>query len=134
MSRHLERLLKIDGLLRSGERQTGLTLAAILEVSDRTIRNDIAFLRDRLNAPLEYSPQKGYHYTDPDWRLPSINLSQGELFALTLGLGARMLECYAGSPYIEELRSAIARLGERMNLAILTGVGASHSLDIKGSN
>ncbi|MCT7973370.1 helix-turn-helix transcriptional regulator [Laspinema olomoucense] len=112
MSRHLERLLKIDGLLRSVERQTGPTLASILEVSDRTIRNDIAFLRDRLNAPLEYSPQKGYHYTDPDWRLPSINLSQGELFALTLG--ARMLECYAGSPYIEELRSAIARLGERL--------------------
>lgn len=89
-------------------------------------------MRDRLHAPLEYSPQKGYHYTDPDWRSPSINLSQGELFALTLG--ARMLECYAGSPYIEELRSAIARLGERMNVTILTGVGASRSLDIKGPN
>lgn len=101
-----------DSLLRLGERQTGLTLASLREVSDRTIRNDIAFLRDRFSAPVEYSPQKGYHYTDPNWRLPSINLTQGEVFALTLG--ARMLECYAGSPYIEELRSAIARLGERL--------------------
>lgn len=101
-----------DSLLRLGERQTGLTLASLREVSDRTIRNDIAFLRDRFSAPVEYSPQKGYHYTDPNWRLPSINLTQGEVFALTLA--ARMLECYAGSPYIEELRSAIARLGERL--------------------
>ncbi|MGK7892676.1 MAG: helix-turn-helix transcriptional regulator, partial [Xenococcus sp. (in: cyanobacteria)] len=48
----------------------------------------------------------------PDWRLPSISLSQGELFALILG--ARMLENYSGSAYIEELRSAIARLSERL--------------------
>ena len=58
-------------------------------------------------ALLEYQKDKGWYYTDPDWRLPSISLSQGELFALTLG--ARMLEAYAGSAYLEELRSAIAR-------------------------
>jgi predicted DNA-binding transcriptional regulator YafY len=39
-------------------------------------------------------------------------LSQGELFALTLG--ARMLESYAGSAYAEELKGAIARLAERL--------------------
>jgi predicted DNA-binding transcriptional regulator YafY len=70
------------------------------------------FLRDRYNAPLDYQKDKGWHYTDSDWRLPSISLSQGELFALTLG--ARMLESYAGNAYIEELRSAIARLSERL--------------------
>ncbi|HAX76348.1 MAG TPA: DNA-binding protein, partial [Cyanobacteria bacterium UBA11372] len=112
MSRHLERLLHIDTLLRSENRPTTAKLAQVLEVSDRTIRNDLAFLRDRFNAPLEYSRQKGFHYTDPEWRLPSVSLSQGELFALTLG--ARMLQAYAGSAYAEELRSAIARLSERL--------------------
>ena len=53
---------------------------------------------------LDYTPQS-HHYTDPQWRLPNISLSQGELFALTLG--ARMLEAYAGSPYAQELSSAI---------------------------
>ncbi|MGL5795143.1 MAG: DNA-binding protein, partial [Waterburya sp.] len=52
MSRHLERLLKIDSLLRSGLRQTQESLAQATEVSDRTIRSDLAFLRDRYNAPL----------------------------------------------------------------------------------
>ncbi|HEY9633760.1 MAG TPA: YafY family protein [Coleofasciculaceae cyanobacterium] len=112
MSRHLERLLQIDTLLRSGQRQTVVSLAEALEVSERTIRSDLAFLRDRFNAPLEFSPKQGHYYTDPEWRLPSISLAQGELFALTLG--AKMLEAYAGFTYAPELRSAIERLSERL--------------------
>lgn len=112
MSRHLERLLKLDCLLRTRQRQTVPCLAEALEVSQRTIRNDLAFLRDRFNAPLEFSRTQGHYYTDPEWRLPSISLSQGELFALTLG--ARMLEAYAGFSYADELRSAIKRLSERL--------------------
>lgn len=140
MSRHLERLLKIDTLLRWGKRHTQASIAeAIGDISERTIRNDIAFLRDRLLAPLEYNRERGWHYTNPDWRLPSISLSQGELFALILG--ARMLSSYAGSAYVDELRSAIARLSERLPEAtwvdlqqvaderILFSSGASINLD-----
>lgn len=47
MSRHLERLLRLDTLLRNPERQTASTMATVLEVSERTIRSDIEFLRDR---------------------------------------------------------------------------------------
>jgi predicted DNA-binding transcriptional regulator YafY len=112
MSRHLERLLKIDNLLRSYSNQTSISLAKSLEISDRTIRDDLAFLRDRYHAPLEYKKKTGWYYTDPAWRLPSISLSKGELFALILG--ARMLEAYAGSAYEKELRSSIERLSERL--------------------
>ncbi|MBD2067627.1 WYL domain-containing protein, partial [Leptolyngbya sp. FACHB-671] len=112
MSRHLERLLQIDTLLRLKQRQTAESLAQALEVSERTARSDIAFLRDRYHAPIESNKQKGYYYTDLEWRLPTISLSTGELFALTLG--ARMLEAYSGSAYASELRSAIARLSERL--------------------
>jgi predicted DNA-binding transcriptional regulator YafY len=112
MSRLLERLLNLDAILRRNQRHTADSLAAQLEVSDRTIRNDIQFLRDRYHAPIAWTRAAGYHYTEPTWRLPSISLSKGELFALTLG--ARMLESYAGSPYRDELQSAIARLSERL--------------------
>lgn len=110
--RHLERMLEVDKLIRSKERQTTSSLAAELEVSARTIRNDLAFLRDRFHAPLEYNSKLGHHYTEPEWRLPSIPLTHGELFALTLG--AKMLEAYAGTPYETQLNSAIARLSERL--------------------
>jgi predicted DNA-binding transcriptional regulator YafY len=112
MSRHLERLLVIDSLIRSSTRLTNKSIAETLEVSERTVRSDLAFLRDRYHAPLHFTRSKGHHYTDPEWRLPSISLSQGELFALTLG--ARMLQAYAGSAYISDLRSAILRLSERL--------------------
>ncbi len=112
MSRLLERLLAIDALLRNPERQTTPTLAEALEVSDRTIRADLAFMRDRFAAPLAYTPAQGQHYTDPDWRLPSIPLTKGELFALTLG--ARMLAAYGGSAYSAQLQSAIAQLAQRL--------------------
>lgn len=110
--RHLERLLQLDALLRSPERQTTTTLAQALEVSERTIHNDLDFLRDRFSAPLTWTKARGHHYTDAGWRLPTIPLTKGELFALTLG--ARMLEAYAGSTYALELRSAVARLAERL--------------------
>jgi predicted DNA-binding transcriptional regulator YafY len=112
MSRLLERLLQIDALLRSGQRQTQGSLSQALEVSERTIRDDLAFLRDRFSAPLDFKHNLGWHYTEPDWRLPTISLSKGELFALTLG--ARMLEAYGGSTYAAELRSSIKRLSERL--------------------
>jgi predicted DNA-binding transcriptional regulator YafY len=112
MTRHLERLLNLDALLRTKPRQTASTLAEALEVSERTVRSDLALLRDRHHAPIEFSRKQGYHYTDLTWRLPSISLSKGELFALTLG--ARMLEAYAGSVYSQALRSAIAQLAERL--------------------
>jgi predicted DNA-binding transcriptional regulator YafY len=112
MSRHLERLLTIDNLLRTTPYQTSISLSTVLEVTERTVRSDLAFLRDRYHAPLEYTKKRGWHYTDLMWRLPSISLSTGELFALTLG--ARMLESYAGSAYEKELRSSIERLSERL--------------------
>ena len=139
MSRQLERLLQVDSLLRTRQRPTTPSLAEELEVSERTVRSDLAFLRDRFDAPLEYTPKLGHHYTDSEWRLPSISLTKGELFALTVG--ARMLEAYAGSPYALQLRSAIAQLSKRLpektwvnvqQLAeeyILFGAGAEIDLD-----
>jgi predicted DNA-binding transcriptional regulator YafY len=110
--RQLLRLLDIDELIRSEKRQTIGTLAVATERSERTIRNDLDMLRDSFKAPLVFTRPKGYHYTDAAWRLPTVSLTQGELFALTLG--ARMLASYAGSAYVDPLRSAIEQLSERL--------------------
>jgi predicted DNA-binding transcriptional regulator YafY len=139
MSRRLERLIKLDELIRSPLRYTTADFAKLLEVVERTIGGDLAFLRDQYHAPLEYNFQQGWYYTNAEWRLPSIILSTGELFALTLG--ARMLSVYAGSAYQTQLEGAIARLAERLpeeiwvdlqQLAaenVLVRVGAELTLD-----
>jgi predicted DNA-binding transcriptional regulator YafY len=110
--RQLERLLAIDEFVRSPIRYTAKIIAEKLSVAERTIRLDFAFLRERFNAPLEFEQSKGYYYSDNNWRLPTIPLTQGELFALTLG--ARALEAYSGSAYEAELQSSIKQLATRL--------------------
>jgi predicted DNA-binding transcriptional regulator YafY len=110
--RYLERLFQLDELIRSGKAQTVRKLALTLEVSARTIHKDLDFLRDRYQAPIANDRSRGYYYEDPTWRLPTVPLTQGELFALMLG--CRMLSAAAGAAYAQELQSAIDQLMQRM--------------------
>ncbi len=110
-SRQLERFLHIDELLRQESRYTQGDLARACEVSQRQIREDLNFLRDRYDAPLVYNRKQGWHYTDLTWRLPSISLSQGELLALMTA--SQTLSGYGGV-YQKELRSALDQLGKRL--------------------
>jgi len=112
MLRQQRRILELDELLRNYDRSTAQYLADQLEVSERTVRADIEFLRDQLHAPIKYSRKSGFHYEDPSWRLSTYPLTHGELFALTIG--ARMLQAYSGSAYRHELETAITRLSERL--------------------
>jgi predicted DNA-binding transcriptional regulator YafY len=112
MLRQQKRILDLDTLLRNRERSTAQYLADELEVSERTVRADIEFLRNQLQAPIKYLKNLGFHYEDPSWRLSTYPLTQGELFALTLG--AKMLKTYSGSAYRQELETAIERLSERL--------------------
>ena len=108
----LERLLQLDELLRRRERQTAETLASELECNEKTVRTYINYMRDRFGAPIEFSRQQGWYYSNADWRMSSLALTRGEIFALTLG--ARMLAAYGGSAYSVELQSAIEQLVKRL--------------------
>ncbi len=96
-----ERLVKIEDLIKSRRKITRAVLAEELEVDKRTIHRDLDFLRDRYGAPLEYTPQKGYHYTDPDWQMPDVRLSERDLFSLLIARQAVAL--YRGTPLTERL-------------------------------
>jgi predicted DNA-binding transcriptional regulator YafY len=129
MLRQEERVIRLDQLLRNRDRTTAQYLADELEVSERTVRADITFLRERLHAPILYGKKQGFYYQDPTWRLSTYPLTQGELFALTLG--ARMLKAYSGTAYRRELETAIARLSERLpeqNLVDLQKLSEEHLL------
>jgi predicted DNA-binding transcriptional regulator YafY len=65
----------------AGLRQRDLDENQDLGVSVRTVKRDIAFLRDELGAPLEYdSSQGGYVLVDPNWTFPLQPLAGAELF------------------------------------------------------
>lgn len=79
---------------------------AQFEVSTSTFKRDLAFLRDRLGAPIDYDPgRQGYFLTDTDFELPSFWFNRSHL--LILASICRQLELFVLSPRITELRSRL---------------------------
>lgn len=112
-------ILLIDEEVRSGRFPSSKAIARKLELSDRTIRRNIEFMRDVLGAPIEYDPsRKGYHYAEPGWSLPGIQLTEGELLGLVLTQMA--LSAYKGTPlegYLKRIvEKLLARLPEEVSI------------------
>jgi proteasome accessory factor B len=110
----------IDDRIRSGRPVTCKTLADELEVSRRTVLRDIDFLRYDLGAPVEFDAKRNsYVYTQPNWSLPNIRMTEGDLFALMVA--EKALHAYAGTPWAETLKRIferiIAGLPERVEIA-----------------
>lgn len=111
MSAKLERLLRMDGIIRSGNYPSVQTFIERFEMSERTILEDIEFLRKRLHAPLAYSrAQRGYFYRDKDWQLPNLPMTEGQLLALFLSV--ELTQRYLGTNFEQPLRDAIRQITE----------------------
>lgn len=105
----LERMLRIHEDLRRGAFTNCTKLAAELEVSRKTIVRDVAFMRDRLNLPIEFDPQlNAYRYTHPVSAFPTVQVSEGELLALLVARKA--LEQYRGTPFHRQLEISFDKL------------------------
>ena len=109
MSLRLERLVAMDAAIRGGRYPNVRHFMERFEVSERTVRADLAFLRERLNAPLAYDRAGGgYYYTDPAWALPTIFVTEGELLAFFLSV--ELARRYLGTTFEAPLRKAVAML------------------------
>ena len=105
----LERMLKIHDELRRGSLINCTKLVKALEVSRKTIVRDIAFMRDRLDLPIEFDAQiQAYRYTHPVNAFPTVHVTEGELLALLVA--QRALEQYRGTPFHRQLVIAFEKL------------------------
>lgn len=113
----LDRMLKIDALVRGGGLWTSYALAAELEVSRKTINRDLEFMRHRLDLPLEFDFRRnGYYYAETSGlsggSFPLMRVTTGELLALFLARKA--LEQYQGTPFEAPLRNALDKISMPM--------------------
>jgi len=94
----LARLYFIDTEIASGKYPNTGYLAKKWEgISISTISRDIEFMRDRLNAPIEYDAlQRGYYYSEPQYRIPMGFSGADELLAL--GMAKNILTMYRDTP------------------------------------
>jgi predicted DNA-binding transcriptional regulator YafY len=105
----LERMLRIHQALQSSRHPNATTLAAELEVSTKSVHRDLEFMRDRLELPLAYDyAHKGYHYTQEVGNFPTLQITEGELFALLVA--EKALQQYRGTAFERPLVSAFKKM------------------------
>lgn len=102
-------MLRIHQTIQSGQYPNASTLAVELEVSTKTVHRDIDFMRERLELPLAYDEARfGYHYTQPVSSFPSLQITEGELFALLVA--EKALQQYRGTTFEKPLISAFRKM------------------------
>jgi predicted DNA-binding transcriptional regulator YafY len=83
-----ERFYKIDQLLSEQRSVSFDKLLDVLEVSRATLKRDLEYMRNRLNAPIEWDREsRGYRFTDArkpgrQYELPGLWFSPTEIHAL----------------------------------------------------
>ncbi|WP_019023362.1 MULTISPECIES: YafY family protein [unclassified Thioalkalivibrio] len=80
-----ERIFHLHRLLQARRPPSLADLMERLEVSRATIKRDIEYMRDFMQAPIEYDPQaNGYRYGQdaPAFELPGLWFNESELLAL----------------------------------------------------
>jgi predicted DNA-binding transcriptional regulator YafY len=90
----LERFYKIDRLLNERRTVSFAVFKSELGMSPASVKRDLAYMRDRFNAPIEYDREaNGYRYgaprSGPRYQLPGLWFNASEVLALLTTL--RML-------------------------------------------
>src|SRR2546428_7021476 len=102
-------MLRIHQAIQSGNYPNATTLALELEVCPKSIHRDVEFMRDRLGLPLEYDGQRyGYFYTQEVSSFPTLQITEGELFALLVA--EKALQQYRGTNFEKPLVSAFKKM------------------------
>jgi proteasome accessory factor B len=106
-------MLLIHQALQGRKYPTASSLAAELQVSSKSIHRDLEFMRDRLELPLEWDGSKfGYYYTQDVNAFPTMQITEGELFALVVA--EKALQQYRGTSFEKPLLSALRKMEQSL--------------------
>ena len=118
----LERMMRIHSAIASGSYPNANTLAGELEVSTKSIHRDIVFMRDRMELPVEFDRvHNGFRYTEEVGGFPTLQITEGELFALLVA--EKALQQYRGTSFEKPLISAFKKMAESLPDEISLNVG-----------
>ncbi len=110
----LERMLRLHQLIQGGGFPNCGAVAREFEVSTRTIKRDVDFMKCRLNLPIEYDSRRyGFYYTKAVEQFPGVSVTEAEVFALLVAQKA--IAQYRGTPFQKPLQSAYQKLTSQLD-------------------
>jgi predicted DNA-binding transcriptional regulator YafY len=128
---HVERIFWIDYELRAQRFPNATTIAAHFEISSKTAQRTLDYMRDRLRLPLEYSAaHRGWHYTEPVYGLPAVEMTEGELVAILLA--EKLARQYRGTAIGQQVEEAFAKVLRAVTNVIsvdLNALAEAHSFE-----
>jgi predicted DNA-binding transcriptional regulator YafY len=99
----LARIYSIERQIASGRYPNVNDLAKKYECGTATIYRDIEYMRDRLNAPIEYDAKhRGWYFSEKGFRLPARYAAANDMLAL--GMAKSLLELYKNTPLYESAK------------------------------
>jgi proteasome accessory factor B len=102
-------MLRIHQAIQNGNFPNATQLAREIEISTKSIHRDLIFMKDRLGLPLDYNfEHRGYYYTQEVTNFPTLQITEGELFALLVA--EKALQQYRGTTFERPLVSAFRKM------------------------
>ena len=117
-----ERIYRIDTLIHQRAAITFRELLAELEVSPATLKRDLAYMRDRLNAPIVFDRDRGGYcfakgkLSGPQYELPGLWFNDREVLAL-LTMHRMLEDLDTGGLLGPHIQPLIARLNALLDSA-----------------
>jgi predicted DNA-binding transcriptional regulator YafY len=106
---YFRRLLDFDDLVRRGRPVTCESLAGRWKTSTKTVQRFVDQLRLDFKSPVVFDRRKhSFVYEDPDWRLPFLDVSGADLFAI--GVAMKVFQIYEGTPVLKDLKATFDRI------------------------
>jgi len=119
----IERMMRIHRLIENKEYPNCSDIAKEFEMSVRTIKRDVDFMKTRLNMPIEFSVrQNGYHFTQPVPHFPQMPMSEADTFALFIA--SKAIAQYRGTPLQRMLESAFRKLTGQLDQNLRFSLGS----------
>lgn len=105
--------MRIHQAIQTGKYPNASKLAREMEVSTKSIHRDLEFMKYRLDLPLEFDARKnGYFYTQEVNAFPTLQITEGELFALLVA--EKALQQYRGTTFEKPLVSAFKKMASSL--------------------
>jgi proteasome accessory factor B len=118
----LARMMKIHRLIEDRTYPNCRKMSEEFEMSVRTLKRDIEFMRNRLKMPIEFDvPKNGYYFTRSVPHFPTVPLSEREM--VWLFLAQKGIEQYRGSSIHSVLETAFSKMTAGLDDSVKFSMG-----------